>query len=134
MEKKKQNKIIEDVINDLKKKSDDIDKACQNVPPEIAEKVAYVRNKTVKILQDVEKKVSAISRTQSSDAEIAKAVETVRSKSDDLYASAMKKINNLKKNTDISNKVQKAKSVAGDIAGQSLETLRGWLQPDGDKK
>ena len=116
-----------------------------------------VRDKAVKVFCEAAQKASQMAEEVKDDEEFNKAIAKMKVKSKELYENALEKINELKstaasvdlkdtaesvKNNidefmnreEVKKTVDNAKLATVEIAEKALETLKGWLMPDGEEK
>jgi len=148
---------VKELVEDLKKKVEDLTAAAEGSDEKIAETVNMVRDRTVKVFCEAAQKASQMAEEVKDDEEFNKAIAKMKSKSKELYESALEKINELKstaaaadfkgtaesvKNNidefmnreEVKQTVDAAKVATVEIAEKALETLKGWLMPDGEEK
>ena len=148
---------VKELVEDLKKKVEDLTAATQGSDEKIAESVNMVRDKAVKVFCEAAQKASQMAEEVKDDEEFNKAIAKMKVKSKELYENALEKINELKstaasvdlkdtaesvKNNidefmnreEVKKTVDNAKLATVEIAEKALETLKGWLMPDGEEK
>ncbi len=96
MEDKYIEESVKEVIEDLKSKVDALTEAASGSDETVAEKVEAVKNKAVKVFQDVTERLKGLSESAANEEELAKAISTIKDKSKDLYENALNKIDELR--------------------------------------
>ena len=96
MEDRKIEESVRETIEDLKKKIDSLSEAAKDDDVTVAEKINTVKNKAVKVFQDVGERLGTLIENNADEEELSKAIDTIRTRSKDLYDSALNKINEIK--------------------------------------
>lgn len=144
---------VNEIIEDLKNKIDEISKAGQDATGDALNKINEIKQKTIIVLSQASTKISDITNNVSDADEIELSLQIVKNKSKDLYENAINRINELsktksqnvsKQDTKIVKKennnhfvIEEAKSTFDPskainevLEAKALDTLRNWLKPE----
>lgn len=152
---------VNEVIEDLKKKVDDITSTYEAQDQDIKDKLFEVKDNAVKTLNLVVDKLYKAIDNMIDEEELKKGLDTATLRSKQLYENTIKTIQDLrnskivndtiaatekvvresKKNIEefvsseeFKNEIDKAKTTTVDVAEKALDTLKGWLLPEGDNQ
>lgn len=145
---------INEVVEDLKKKVEELSKAGNADDSETLQKINAIKQKAIYVLNEASNKVTQTAEEFAESEEIEQAIEIVKIKSKELYENALQKINEISKKEvveeakevakdvkeEINNFFEKeevkditesVKEVGTEIADKAVSTLKEWLKPEG---
>ncbi|MBQ0035635.1 MAG: hypothetical protein KBT35_01820 [Firmicutes bacterium] len=111
---------VEEVVEDLKAKVNDLDEACKDVDNQT---VKDIQNKTIATLNLAIERITTAANEMINSEEVQKGVEFVKAKSKDLYDNALKKIEEIKGNEELNKAFEKAEDYVANAAKTVGETV-----------
>lgn len=111
---------VEEVVEDLKTKVNDLDVACKDVDNQT---VKEIHNKTIATLNLAIERITTAANEMINSEEVQKGVEFVKVKSKDLYENALKKIEEIKDNEELNKAFEKAEDLVANAAKTVGETV-----------
>ena len=131
-----------ELIDDLKQKIEDISRVCQSQNLQIEEKLLSIRNKSINVLFAVCDRLYDALTSNYDEEDLLNSIEIVKNRSDNLYEEVLKRVNDLK--SEEIKKIQQPKkentvdvseddSIKKQMSEKALDTLKGWLLPEGDE-
>lgn len=111
---------VNEVVEDLKAKVNDIDEACKDIDNE---KIKEIKNKSIATLNLAIERITTAANEMINSEEVQKGVEFVKAKSKELYDNALKKIEEVKNNEELNNAFEKAEDYVVNAAKTVGETV-----------
>ena len=154
-------RYTQEVIEDLKKKIEDITVNASSQDEQIIDRLNEVKDKAVKILNNAIKAIDNGIKSIADSEELEKGLSTAKERSLQLYEETIKKLNEIKdsealkkgfeeikqssiqvkenidefmNSEEVKQTIEKAKTGTIDVAEKALDTLKSWLSPEGEDK
>lgn len=150
---------VNELIEDLKQKIEDISRVCQSDNLQIEEKLLSIRNKAINVLFAVCDRLYDALSSEYDEEDLLNSVEIVKNRSNSLYEEVLNKVNELKGDEPVeqepeikiveevviednisNNEEEVIEEVIEDdpikekMSEKALDTLKGWLLPEGDER
>lgn len=146
-------KSVNEIINDLKNKINNISSLGQNADKDKIAKVNDIKQKAIAVLTQVSNKIGDTLNSATNNEDLESAIEVIKIRSNKLYEDAVNKIDNImrenvtqevsdivedvKKDIDeffekeeIKNVAHSAKDVTVEVADKAVKCLKDWLKPE----
>lgn len=143
------NNNVNEVVQDLKRKIDELTKIDLDVDGESKAKINAVKQKAITVLNTAASKVVDIAKDITDENELQKGIDIIKVRSKELYDNAISKINELSntkvidevkdikdeineffEKEEIKNSTNNVKEVTVAIADKAVATLKQWLKPE----
>ena len=150
-------KSVNEIVEDLKKKIDDISKAGNGADEESLRRINDIKQKAISVLNQASNKVMETAKNLSDSEEVQKGIEIVKVKSKELYDNALSRINELSSSNifeevkqdveevieevkkdvgeiiekeEVKEVVDTVKEKASELSEKAYSTLKDWLKPE----
>ena len=118
-------KEVNEVVEDLKTKIDNITAAAEDADDESKDKVQEIRDKAIRVLTTASDKIVDTYKTFSNSEEVEKSIDIVRIKSKELYDNALKKIDEVKKSQAYNDTLDYVKKTANQVKDETKDFVEG---------
>lgn len=149
-----QTDIVLEVIDDLKKKIDELKNVGNGIDGESAIKINEIKQKAINVLSQASNKIIESAKDLPDSQELEKGLEIIKNKSKELYENATSRINKIINDANAKNNIESIETAIESIANEdikeevveeptviedkeisnlsyeAIEILKGWLKPE----